>query len=268
MVYYSLFYCPKQDLLAQSLSGYASIVGHDGPPQTGGVYVVDMYSSMLLTCGILTAIIAKKNGQKAQKVEVNLLDAGIHLQSQELGYYLNTGKKPVRPKRYSGHIWQESPYGIYKTKNGYISLSTNASEKPDVLGKILDITGLAEKMSDKVTMLKDRDKLYDILAPAMEKQTTEDLLRQFREAGFWCARVNDYEDVVQDPQVIYNKIIQEIDHPKAGKIKVVAAPIQFSGTPAVIRRPPPLLGQHNEEILGELGYAKEQIEDMKKAGVF
>ena len=258
---------PGQDLLAQSLSGYASIVGHDGPPQTGGVYVIDMYSSMLLTTGVLSAIIAKQNGAKAQKVEVNLLNAGIHLQSQELGYYLNTGKMPKRPAAHSGHIWQESPYGIYKTKNGYMSLATNASEKPDVFGEILGVEGLAEKMPDKATMLKNRDELYSIIAPALEKQDTEYWLEKFREVGFWCAKVNDYADVAKDPQVIHNNIIQEIEHPKAGKIKVIAAPISFSGTPVSIRRVPPTLGQHNEEILAELGYSQEDISQMENDGI-
>lgn len=259
---------PGQDLLAQSLSGYASIVGCDGPPQTGGVYLVDMYSSLLLTTGVLSAVINKKNGGKAQKVEVNLLNAGIHLQSQELGYYLNTGKMPKRPKGHSGHIWQEAPYGIYKTKNGYMSLATNVSEKIARFGEIIGVDGLPELMPDKPTMLRDRNKLFAIIAPALEKRTTEHWLEQFQAEGFWCAKVNNYEDVANDPQVRHNNIIQEVDHPVAGKVKVIAAPIEFSETPVSIRRAPPTLGQHNDEILGELGYSPEEIESMRQESVF
>lgn len=259
---------PGQDLLAQSLSGYASIVGHDGPPQTGGVYTVDMYSSLLLTIGVLSALVNKQKGGKAQKVEVNLLNSGLHMQSQELCYYLNTGKLPKRPSEYSGHVWQEAPYGIYKTKNGYISLATNASEKIERFGEIIGVSGLPELMPDKATMLRDRDKLYRIIAPALEKQTTEYWIEQFQAEGFWCAKVNNYEDVVRDPQVIHNDIIKEIDHPVAGKIKVIGAPIRFSETPTEITRHPPLLGEHNEEILLELGYSSGDIKEMEKVGVF
>lgn len=257
---------PGQDLLAQALSGYASIVGHDGPPQTGGAYLVDFYSSLLLTTGLLSAIINKKNGGKAQKVEVNLLNAGVHLQSQELVYYLNTGKMPKRPKETSGHIWQEAPYGIYKTKNGYIALSTNVSEKIARLGELLGVDGLP-KVPNKPEMLRDRDKIVAVIAPALETKTTEEWLAMFQAEGFWCAKVNDYEGVANDPQILHNNIIQTIDHPVAGKVKVIAAPIEFSGTPVSIRRPPPLLGQHNDEVLGELGYSAEEIDSLRREKV-
>ncbi|GHV44621.1 CoA transferase [Synergistales bacterium] len=259
---------PGQDLLAQSLSGYASIVGHDGAPQSGGGYLVDLYSALLLTIGVTSAIVNKKNGGKAQKVGVNLLNSALHLQSQELGYYMNTGRLPKRPARHSGHVWQESPYGIYKTQNGYMSLATNASEKPAVFGEIIGVKGLPELMPDKATMLKNRDALYDTIAPALEKQTTEYWLEKFREVGFWCAKVNNYEDVLDDPQVLHNGIIQEIEHPVAGRIKVVGAPIDFSETPADIRLAPPLLGQHNEEILSSLGYSEQDVKRFKEEGLF
>ena len=259
---------PGQDLLAQSLSGYASIVGQDGPPQTGGVYLVDFYGALLLTTGVLSALISKRNGGKAQKVEVNLLSAGIHLQSQELGYYLNTGKMPKRPKNHSGHIWQEAPYGIFKTRNGYMSLATNVMEKIPRFAELIGVPNLPELMPDKPTALRDRDELIAVIAPAMEKQTTEYWLEKFQAEGFWCAKVNDYEDVANDPQVLHNNIIQTVDHPVAGTIKVIAAPIEFSETPVSIRRAPPTLGQHNWEILEELGYSAEDIDLMRRERVF
>jgi len=259
---------PGQDLLAQSLSGYASIVGHDGAPQSGGTYLTDLYSALLLTVGVVSAVVNKQKGGRAQKVEVNLLNSALHLQSQELCYYLNTHRLPKRPARHSGHVWQESPYGIYKTKNGYMSLATNASEKPAVFGEIIGVKNLPEIMTDKPTMLKNRDALYDIIAQALEKQNTEYWLEKFREVGFWCAKVNDYKEVEKDPQVLHNGIIQEIDHPVAGRIKVIGPPVTFSDTPAEIRMAPPLLGQHNEEILAELGFSKQDIERFTREELF
>ena len=258
---------PGQDLLAQSMSGYATLCGRADMPATGGTYIIDMYSAMMLTCGVLSAIINKKAGRGGQKVEVNLLNSALHLQSQELGYYMNTGKLPKRPQNHTGQVMQESPYGVYKTRNGYISLATNASEKVARFGEIIGVEGLSKLMPDKPTMLRDRDKLYAIIAPALEKQDTEYWLEQFRAEGFWCAKVNEYPDVVNDPQVIHNEIIKTVKHPTAGEIKVVAAPISFSKTPATIRTAPPVLGEHTEEVLQQLGYKKEQLEEMKAEGI-
>lgn len=265
---------PGQDLLAQCLTGYATIVGPDqeGRPISGGIYVVDMYSSMLLTVGILAALVSARETGRGQKVEVNLLNSGIHMQSQEIAYYLNTGILPQRPKNHSGHFLQESPYGIYQTGNGWMCFSTNMVEnaewKVKTLGELLGIENLPELMPDKATMMQDRDKLHDILEAALVKQDTEYWLKVFQEVGFWCAKVNDYESVVRDPQVIHNGIIKEIEHPVAGTYKAIGTPIEFSETPPEIRRPAPMLGQHNEEILLQLGYSKEDIAALKEKNIF
>ena len=265
---------PGQDLLGQSLSGFCSIVGpdQDGRPVAGGIYVVDMYSSMLLTVGLLSALISAKQTGVGQRVEVNLLNSGIHMQSQEISYYLNTGKKPQRPKTYSGHYLQEAPYGIYKTRNGWMSFATNmvdnAEWKIQTMEEILGIENLAQIMPDRKAMLEDRDHIHSVLEAALVEQDTEYWLAKLQAVGFWCAKVNDYEDVAKDPQVIHNGIIKEIQHPVAGTYKAIGTPIEMSETPPTIRRPAPLLGEHNEEILMHLGYTAEQIHSMRESKLF
>ena len=122
-------------------------------------------------------------------------------------------------------------------------------------------------MGDKENMMRNRDALYEVVAPVLKEKDTEYWLEEFRKVGFWCSRVNGYEDVENDPQVKYNNIIREIEHPKAGKIKVIATPIDFSETPCTIRMAPPVLGQHTDEILSDLGYSNEEIAAMREQGV-
>ena len=117
-------------------------------------------------------------------------------------------------------------------------------------------------------MFRDRDKIYDVLQEALSKKETDHWIGRLQKAGIWCGRVNDYDQVVKDPQVIYNEMIRTISHPVAGQIKVVNCPIGFSKTPAEIRMAPPLLGEHNEEILRELGYSDEKINELKGEGIF
>lgn len=235
---------PGQDLLIQSISGYTSICGTDGMPSTGGVYVIDMYSSMILACGILSALIHRMKTGQGQKVEVNLLDSAFHLQSQEYGYYLNTGVLPKRPKKYTGHVYQEAPYGIYKTLDGYIAISANMYEKEvKRFGEILGIDNLIEVMPNKKVMMENREEIYDLISEVIKKKPTDYWLKKFKAEGFWCAETNTYEEAIHHPQVIHNEIIKVMEHPKAGKVRVIGTPIKFSETPAEIRIPPPLLGQ-------------------------
>lgn len=250
---------PGQDLLAQALSGYCNICGVEAEPATGGIYVVDMYSSLMLVIGILAALTCVKQGGPGQKVEVNLLNSALHMQSQELGYYMNTGNMPKKSKNYTGHPLQEAPYGLYKTRNGFLAMAINAGQDMKRFSEIIGVKDLYLQMPSKAVMLRDKEKLHAIIAPEIEKKDTEYWIEQFQKDGFWVAKVNSYEDVLRDPQVAHNQIIRTIEHPVAGTFKAVMAPIEFSETPVEIRSAPPVLGQHNQEILEQLGYTEQEI---------
>ena len=116
---------PGQDLLAQALSGLTTMIGpdEDGRPVAGGIYEVDVYGSLMLVIGTLSALYYAKQTGIGQKVSVDLLSSGIHMQSQEIAYFLNSGKVPQRPRNHSGHVLQASPYGVYKTQDGWMVLS-------------------------------------------------------------------------------------------------------------------------------------------------
>lgn len=264
---------PGQDLLAQCLTGYPLLVGpdQDGRPISGGPYVVDMYSAMALAVGLLGALYDALKTGEGQRVEVNLINSSLHLQAQEFSYYLNTGLLPERPKNHSGHILQEAPYGIYKTQDGWLCFSTNMveheEEKVNTLGEILGIENLRSIMPNKEVMMTDRDRIHDVLEAALVKRPTAYWVDAFQKVGFWCSRVNNYEEVARDPQVLHNGIIKEIEHPTAGVYKAVGAPFEMSKTPPEIRRPAPLLGQHTQEILHELGYTDAQVEELREQGV-
>lgn len=261
---------PGQDLLAQALSGLTTMIGpdEDGRPVAGGIYEVDVYGSLMLVIGMLSALYYAKQTGIGQKVSVDLLSSGVHMQSQELAYYLNSGKVPQRPHNHSGHVLQASPYGVYKTGDGWMVLSTNAGDNPTQLGELIGSSEVAPLMKDNEAKMVNRDQLHTIIENRLVLDTTEHWIEKLRAVGIWCAKVNTYEDLPKDPQILHNGIIKEIDHPVAGKFKAIGTPIEFSATPPTIRRTPPALGEHNDEILRELGFGEKDIERFKNAGIF
>lgn len=261
---------PGQDLLAQALSGLTTMIGPDenGRPVAGGIYEVDVYGSLMLVIGMLSALYHAKQTGVGQRVSVDLLSSGVHMQSQELAYYLNSGKVPQRPHNHSGHVLQASPYGVYKTQDGWMVLSTNAGDKPALLGELIGSEEVAPLMATNEAKMVNRDQLHTIIEGRLVLQPTEYWIEKFRAVGIWCAKVNSYEDLPNDPQIIHNGIIKEIEHPVAGKFKAIGTPIEFSETPPTIRRTPPALGEHNDEILRELGFSDADIARFHAANIF
>ena len=262
------FHRAGQDMLAQCISGYASICGTKEHPMLGGAYLIDAYSSLLLTNAILAAVFdVKMHGGGGQYVSVNLLDSAIHLQSQELTYFLNSREVPQRAKEQAAHVHQKAPYGLYKTKNGYIGVSMVDACQADIFGKVLEVPDMKKYMPDDVTMQTKKDDLFAVVQQALLKHDTEYWVDILQGNGIWSAKFNEYPDVEKDPQIICNKIIQEFEHPKAGKVKCIGSAIYMSKTPTTIRRCPPGLGEHTAEVLKELGYSEANVIKFKQENI-
>lgn len=260
---------PGQDIIGQAVSGLVTMIGRDidGMPEAAGIYEVDIYSSMVMVVAITTALYHAKQTGGGQRVAVDLLSSGIHLQSQEFSYYLNTGEMPKRARNHSGHTLQPAPYGIYRTSDGFMVLSTNAGDRPEVLAQVVGTQAILPLMGSEEKNMKNREEIFALVQEKIQEKPTEYWLAQFNAVGIWCGKVNDYEALKNDPQVLHNGIIQTIPHPKAGSFRSVGTPIYYSATPPTIRRTVPGLGEHNEEILTALGYSAEDIQGLKDKGV-
>lgn len=260
---------PGQDIIGQAISGLVTMVGRDidGMPESVGIYEVDIYSAMVIVVAVTTALYHAQQTGEGQRVAVDLLSSAIHLQSQEFSFYLNTGEIPKRAHNYSGHTLQPAPYGIYKTSDGHMVLSTNAGDHPELLERILKIDTLSSLMGNEEKNTINREKIFSIIQERICTMPTQYWLDQFNAVGIWCGKVNTYEMLKDDPQVLHNGIIKEIPHPIAGTYKAIGTPIYYSATPPTIRRTAPGLGEHNEEILSAIGYSTEQIIQLKEKGI-
>ena len=255
---------PGQDLLIQALSGYAAQNGKASePPVPSACSVMDASTALTLALSIMVALFCRERTGIGQKVDVSLFNTAIAIQCQELVAHMNL---PVRAERSAAGIgapWLSAPFGVYAAADGYVAISINPLP---AVGEALGIPELLAFDTDEQAYA-GRDQVRRILDERLRDRPSAAILDALYARDLWCAKVQDFDEVMNDPQVAHNGLIQEVDHPKAGRIKIVGVPVRFSETPGTIRLAPPLVGEHTDAILEELGYSAERRADLRARGV-
>lgn len=254
---------PGQDLLIQAMSGLASLNGRkQDPPTLIGTAAVDQHAAVLAVVGVLAALYESKQTGVGKRVESNLLSAALDMQIEPFNYHLNDFPLYDRSESGISSRFHQAPYGVFATQDDYICISLPSLEK---LAAAFNDDAFLEWDYDE--QFENREDINRLVSKHVKKEPTSYWMNKFTETDIWHAEVNDYNKVEQDPQVKWNENIMEFDHPDAGKVRLLAHPVRYNGKTLPIRKLPPKLGEQTDEILGGLGYSKEEIEQFKVNGV-
>ena len=254
---------PGQDMLIQGITGLASLTGpRNEPPIPAGAGFADQIGAMNLVYGILSALYHREKTGRGQKVEVSLMAGMMAHLLQEYVTVLNLGRDFERPASGIGHPGAIAPFGIYETRDGYVSIAMSPFA---TLVEVLKAPDL-KAYDDLDTLYDKRDEVWQAVNAQTKKWARADLMEAMLAVDIWCAEVKDIREAANDPQVTHLGLIASYQHPKVGEVKTVAPAVTLSETPPAIDRPAPTIGQHGREILREYGVDEAEIESLIEAG--
>ncbi|MBU87499.1 MAG: CoA transferase [SAR202 cluster bacterium] len=249
------------DLVAQGMSGLMSFTGIPGsPPVKVGVPMADLNAGMFATYGILTAYVNRLKTGKGQFIETSLLEAAISYTIWESSIFFATGEvaKPLG----SAHRLS-APYQALKTSDGYINIGAPNQSNWERFCKTIGRDDLLEdiKYQDNASRLINRQQLADDLEKTLSKKSSQEWLKDLEKDGVPAGPIFDISEVWSNDQVKSREMDVTLEHPTAGKIRNIGLATKLSQTPGEIKTAAPLLGQHTKEILIEMGYTAEEIEE-------
>lgn len=258
---------PAYDPVIQALSGFMMTTGEEGrPPVRVGPGVIGLGTAMSAAYGILLAVIMREKTGSGQYVDAAFFDTAVFYMHAFITAYSTTGM-PI-PRMGSGNFtWV--PYQCFEAADGYIFIAVTQER---FWQRFCQSIGKPEWETDprfatNENRLAHRADLIELLSPIFKNTAKNEMLSRLEAAGVPCAPVQEIPDVIKDPQVKARHMIYETEYPGAGKIKVVHLPIKLSGFKMKEGKRPPRLGEHNVEILQELGYTKENIDAFMQNGV-
>lgn len=258
---------PGYDAVMQAEGGLMSVTGDaDGPPFRLGVAIADIVSGMWAAQGITAALLARERTGRGQVVDVGMLDATASLLTYQAAIYFATGRAPGRLGNRHPTI---VPYESLPTSDGDLVVAVG---NDGIWGRFCEAAGAPELAADaRFATNRDRVANYDELKPALHalfrrrpRQAWIDVLTP---AGVPCGSVRDIHEVFEDPQIAARDMVQTLPHASIGEVRVTGVPVKLSETPGVVHAAPPMLGQHTDTVLGEIGYTPADLARLRASRV-
>jgi len=262
------------DYAIQGMGGLMSVTGPSraeiaddasgGGPQKVGVAVADLFTGMYACTSILAALRHRDITGLGQAIDMALLDTQVAMLANLGANYLTTG---VAPQRMGNAHQNIVPYQVFEVADGHMILAVGNDTQ---FAKFCDVAGAPHLAADprfarNAGRVQHRATLVPMLAVLMKARTRSDWLAALEAAKVPSGPINDLADVFADPHVQAREMTVQLPHPLAGEVKLVASPMKFSATPVQYRRPPPLLGEHTAEVLGEFGIDANELAALRQS---
>jgi formyl-CoA transferase len=263
-------YChlPGYDFIIQAQGGVMSITGPEqGEPYKVGVAVADITAGLFACNAILAALFEHQRSGRGQRIDISLLDSQVAWLANVGSNYLISGEKPARFGNAHPNI---VPYQTFKAQDGYFALGIGNDNQWSQFCQKAGKSGWVDdpRFSTNADRVKNRSDLIPLLDELFAQHEIAQWLSVLEAIGVPCGPINTIDQVMADPQVQAREMVIDVEHPSAGNVRMVASPLKIPTAPVVMRLPPPMLGEHTEQILQELlGLDQSAVQDLRASQV-
>jgi crotonobetainyl-CoA:carnitine CoA-transferase CaiB-like acyl-CoA transferase len=236
-------------------------------PMRPGVQTADVFGALFATYATLASLVGASRNGEGRIADVSLVEASIAAAAWEAAEYLETGKVP-QPLGNRHRL--NAPYQLFETSDGrHVAIGTPNQEG---FAKLMQVLGLEAHLGDPrfasyASRKANEDALLPLVEPAVRARSAVEIEAALMAAGVPCARVNNFQEVFDSPQMIARGVVRETEHPRLGRMRSVRNPILLDHDGPDLARHSPMLGEHSEELLRELGYSAGQIRELAASGV-